>query len=115
MEKSLAKTDQTSAKAAAVIATKPAMPARRAVSARRSGEMRADCPVDSRRRAKAPAKRLYAASARAMRRAKLPKVAMRTPVRFSHAGRQAFGPSSKHILNHLRLGECDLPHTIVGD
>ena len=39
MEKSLVKTDQMSAKAAPVTATNPAIPARRAVSASRSGEM----------------------------------------------------------------------------
>ena len=45
MEKSLVKTDQMSAKAAPVMARKPAIPARRAVSASRSGEMRAGWPV----------------------------------------------------------------------
>jgi hypothetical protein len=41
MEKSLVKADQMSANAAAETARKPAMPARRAVSARRSGEIAA--------------------------------------------------------------------------
>src|ERR1017187_7265851 len=90
MEKSLAKTDQISAKAAAVIATNPATPARRAVSAKRSGEKFPERPplsprsqfgpgrpaVASIRKASAPASRLYAASASAIRRERLPKAAI---------------------------------------
>jgi hypothetical protein len=57
-EKSFVKTDQTSAKTAAVTATKLAIPARRAVSASRSGETAVGCFVAIRRNARLPASRL---------------------------------------------------------
>src|ERR1035437_7650920 len=113
MEKSFAKTDQIRAKAAAVTATKPAIPARRAVSAKRSGEKFPGIPllrpgnkfgacgpaVASIRKASAPASRLYAASANAMRRERLPKAAMGTPTRFSHASAGGEKLPGKDVIN----------------
>jgi hypothetical protein len=58
MEKSLVKTDQMSAKAAAVTARKPAMPARRAVSASRSGRNARRLPGGDQPQGEAPASRL---------------------------------------------------------
>src|SRR5208283_4652237 len=98
MEKSLVKTDQIKAKAAPVTATKPAIPARRAVSASRSGEIRACCPVARSRNASAPARRLYAARAKAIRRQKLPNVAIKTPSPFLHA-RKGSGDLPTKVLS----------------
>lgn len=81
MEKSLVKTDQINALAAAVTAIKPAIPARLAVSARRSGDKETRRPVASNRRATEPASKLYAANARAIKRERLPKVAILTPIK----------------------------------
>jgi hypothetical protein len=78
-EKSLLNAAHTSAKAAAVVATKLPIPARRAVSANRSGETRLRLPVASCLRATAPATSVYPLRARAKRRAKLPKVGMADP------------------------------------
>jgi len=64
---------------ASVALAATAIPARRAVSASRSGEIAAGCPVAISRSATAPASRFHAASANAMISAKLPKVAMKTP------------------------------------
>ncbi len=59
MEKSLAKTDQTSAKAAAVMATKPAIPARRAVSGQPLGRNAAvGCSVAISRNANATSQQI---------------------------------------------------------
>ena len=116
MEKSFAKTDQTRANAAPVTAINPAIPARRAVSASRSGEIRAGCPVAISRNEIAPANRLYAASVSAIRSAKLPKAAISSPSRFSHAGWQPVPrpPASSFFLKH-RPTACDLPHTCDGE
>src|ERR1035441_3229343 len=112
MEKSLVKTDQISAKAAAVTATKTAIPARRAVSASRSGEIGAGCPVAISRRATVPASRLYAARARAITRAKLPNDAIGTPQsiqgRFSHIAVSLRGRLANHFCLHHKLPGCDL-------
>src|SRR5271155_1542960 len=71
-EKSLVNAAQTNAKAAQVTAKKLPIPARRAVSASRSGETRPRAPVASCRSAMPPAMRLYPLRASASRRAKLP-------------------------------------------
>src|SRR5579863_36218 len=114
MEKSLAKTDQIRANAAAVTAINTAIPARRAVSASRSGAIGAGWPVANSLNATMPAKRLYAASAKAMRRERLPNVAIRAPSLILALRTNALGESNELILNHFRLVKCDLPHTRDG-